>query len=256
MARVLLATFRGAVSEAWANRQSFWLQVTIMAVNDLAWVAFWVLFFHRVGEVRGWDVELVLLLQAMLTTVGGLAIGVFGNARNIGRLALTGGLDATLALPVPPLPYLLLRRLEPLHLGDLLFGVVLFAVVGAPDLQRTALYLVGVVTGTVLLTGFLVTVGSLTFFTGRGENAELGFHAIVLLSSYPVDVFGPGMKAVLYTVVPAAFVAAVPARLIAQFSVSDALAMVGAALAFAGLGAATFSLGLRRYTSGAVWTRA
>jgi ABC-2 type transport system permease protein len=253
---VLLATFRGAVREAWANRQSFWLQVSVMATNDLAWVAFWVLFFHRVGQVRGWDVELVLLLQAMLTTVGGLAIGVFANARQVGRLALTGGLDAVLTLPVAPLPYLLVRRLEPIHVGDLVFGVVLFSVIGAPDPRRVLLYLIGVVTGTVVLTGFLVAVGSLTFFAGRAEGAELGFHAIILLSSYPVDVFGPGMKAILYTVVPAAFVAAVPARFIESFAARDAVAMVAAAAVFGVTGWATFTLGLRRYTSGAVWTRA
>ncbi len=253
---MLLATVRGAFAEAWANRQSFWLQVGAMAVNDLAWVAFWLLFFNRVANVRGWDVGRVLLLFAVLTTVAGVVLGVFANARRLGRLAAEGQLDAVLGLPVRPLPYLLLRRVEAANLGDVLFGGLLFAAAGAPSPQRVLLYVVGSIAGIVLLTGFLVTVGSLAFFGGNGEAGELGFHAILLLAGYPVDVFAGGMKLMLYTVLPAALVAAVPARLVDAFDVRAAGLLAGAAAIFALLGWATFTLGLRRYTSGAVWTRA
>jgi len=60
----------------------------------------------------------------------------------------------------------------------------------------------------------------------------------------------------LYTAVPAAFVAAVPANLIEDFSVGDALVLGGVAAGFAAMAWTVFSLGLRRYTSTALWTRA
>lgn len=253
---MLAATLRGAFAEAWANRQSFWLQVGAMAVNDLAWVAFWLLFFNRVASIRGWDVQRVLLLFAVLTTVGGVVLGIFANARRVGRLAVDGQLDAVLALPVAPLPYLLLRRIEAANLGDVLFGVLLFAFAGAPSPHRVLLYVAGSIAGIVLLTGFLVAIGSLAFFLGNSDAGELGFHAILLLASYPVDVFTGGMKVMLYTVLPAALVAAVPARLVDAFDVRAAALMAAAAATFALLGWTTFTLGLRRYTSGALWTRA
>jgi outer membrane protein assembly factor BamB len=43
-----------------------------MALNDVAWVVFWVLFFRRVGTIHGWDRSRVLLLEAALTTGGGV----------------------------------------------------------------------------------------------------------------------------------------------------------------------------------------
>ena len=254
--RAVRATVRAAMAEAWANSGGFWVQVLTMVVNDLAWVAFWVLFFRRVGEVRGWDADKVLLLLATLTTAGGIVLGILGNARRIGQLAADGGIDAALALPVPPLAHLLVRRIETTNLGDLVFGVVLFAVNGRPDLERTAVYLLGVATASVLLTGFLVAVGSLAFLFGRNEAGEFGFNAILLLGSYPSEIFTGVSKLVLYTLVPAAFVGAVPARLIDDFDPALAAGAMGAAACFALLGWATFSAGLRRYTSGAVWTRA
>ena len=45
-------------------------QMTVMVVNDVVWVVFWLLFFDRVGTVRGWDTDRVLLLFAVLTTAG------------------------------------------------------------------------------------------------------------------------------------------------------------------------------------------
>lgn len=254
--RALRVTMRGALAEAWANRAGFWAQVATMVVNDLSWVAFWVIFFGQVGEVRGWDRDGVLMLQAILTTTGGIVLGLFGNTRSIGRLAAQGELDAALSLPVPPLAYLLVRRVEPVNLGDLAFGLLLFSVVGGTSPARWLTYVLVVACACVVLTGFLVAAGSVSFFAGRNDAGELSFHGMLLFASYPVDVFGGAGRLFLHTVVPAAFVAAVPAKLVDSFDPGLALLAVLAAVVFATLGWVVFTVGLRRYTSGAVWTRA
>jgi ABC-2 type transport system permease protein len=171
-------------------------------------------------------------------------------------MALEGQLDAVLALPVPPLAYVLLRRVEPLGLGDIAFGLTLFAVAGAPTVARTAVFLGVVTAAATLVTSFLVLTGSLGFFLGRNEAGELGVHAILVLSSYPVDLFAGVAKIVLYTIVPAVFVATIPARLVDSFDAAWAAWLVVVAAAFAFAAWLTFTLGLRRYTSGSVWTRA
>lgn len=252
----LLATARNAAAEAGANRGALASQMAVMALNDLVWVAFWILFFRRVGDVQGWDGRRIMLLLAVLTTAGGVALGLLANARRVGIMAVRGELDAVLSLPVRPLAYLLLRRVEPTNLGDLAFGLTLFAVTGSPTMERTAVFVAVVLAAATLVTGFLVLTGSLAFFVGRSEGGELGFHAIVLLGSYPVDVFAGVAKLVLYTIVPAAFVASVPARLIDSFDAGDAALLAGVAGAFGLAGWAAFTVGLRRYTSGSVWTQA
>ena len=227
-----------------------------MIVNDVVWVAFWLLFFHKVGALRGWDTRRLMLLLAILTTSAGFVLGMLSNARRIGRLAADGDLDAVLALPVPPLAYLLVRRIDATNLGDLAFGLVLFAVAGHPTLERTGIYLGGSLVAVILLTGFLVVTGSSAFFVGRGEAGELGFQAMLMFAMYPADVFTGPARALLYTVIPAAFIGAVPARLMTSWDPAVALGAVGAAAAFASAAWVLFYRGLHRYTSGAVWTRA
>lgn len=253
--RGLLAVQRAAVTDAAAKRAAFWTQMGSMALNDVAWVAFWLVFFHQVESVRGWTSDTVLLLFAVLTTSAGFVMGLLSNCRRIPDLVQDGALDEALTLPLPVLPHLLVRRIDPVNFGDTAFGIVLFAVAAHPTPQRTAVFLVGSALAAVVLTGFLVAIGSTVFFTGRGEPGGLSLNAIVMLASYPVDVFSGPTKTLLYTLVPAAFVAAVPTRLVAAPTWHDAAALALAAVVFALLAWATFTLGLRRYASGSAWSR-
>jgi ABC-2 type transport system permease protein len=254
--RGLLTTSRTAFAEVLANRASLFVQALTMAINDAIWVLFWVLFFHEVGTLGGWDADKIIVLQACLTTAGGLTLGLLSNARRIGTMAVDGGLDAVLALPVPPLAYVLVRKVEAVNVGDFAFGVVLFLVAGDPTPERLAMFVGVVLASTVLLTSFLVLAGSLAFFIGRSESGELGFNAVLLLGAYPVDVFAGATRVLLFTVVPAVFIAAVPASLVSEFDAGRALGLVTVAVVFAVAAASTFNLGLRRYTSGSIWTRA
>lgn len=254
--RSVVATVKAAFTDALAQRSAFWTQVAAMIVNDIAWVAFWLIFFHRVGRLRGWDSHRILLLFSILTTSAGVVLGLLSNSRRIGQMAAEGELDAVLALPVPTLGHLLVRKVDTVNLGDLTFGAVLFGIVGARSATQIAIYLCGVAASVLLLTGFLVLVGSVAFYVGKAEAGDLGLHAILLLSSYPANVFAGAAKALLYTAVPAAFVAAVPSQLLVSFSLREAGILLLAAVAFAGAGWLSFSIGLRRYTSGSAWTRA
>jgi ABC-2 type transport system permease protein len=252
-----LLTLRTAFRDAFTNRRSFWVQVLAMALNDLAWVFFWVLFFHEMGSVRGWDSSRVILLFAILATASGIALGLFANARRIGELIGDGQLDAALSLPVAPLPYLLSRRVDTVLLGDLLFGPLLFVFGGHPTPERTLVFVTTSALAAAVLVGFLVFAGSLTFFVGgRGAQSDIAFQAVLLLSSYPLDVFGGATRLLLFTAIPAAFVTGLPVRLVDSFDPAVALALAGVAALLLGLGAGLFRLGLRRYASGAVFTRA
>jgi ABC-2 type transport system permease protein len=254
--KTVRVTMSAAIAEARANRSAFWSQLGAMALNDVVWVVFWVLFFRSVGSLRGWDRSRVLLLFSVLTTSAGFVLGALSNARRIGQLVVDGGIDAALALPVAPLPYLLVRRFDAVNMGDFFFGIGLFLVSGAPNPERLAIYVFGSIAGAVVLASFLVIVGSLVFFAGRGEAGELGFQAMIMLASYPVDIFAGAAKALLYTAIPAAFVATAPARLIDHFDLASAAVMVAVAAGFAFMARTIFTLGLRRYTSSAFWTRA
>src|SRR5207247_2024395 len=135
---------------------------------------------------------------------------------------------------VDTLAYLLVRNVSSVNVGDLLFGPALFAIAGHPNPERTLVFVVGSLCGTIVFVSFLVLLGSLTLFgAGRGEQSEFGFQALLILASYPIDLFGGGVKLLMFTAIPAAFVTGVPAHLIDRFSWIDAGGLRGAAAVFA-----------------------
>ncbi|MCP3987732.1 MAG: hypothetical protein GY724_01545 [Actinomycetia bacterium] len=248
-------TWATAWLEAWSNKRGFWTQIGLMFINDLVWIGFWAIFFRRVGDVRGWDLDQVLVLFALLTVSAGFVLGLLNNGRRIAELAAEGGLDEALSLPVPTLPHLLVGKVETLFVGDLVFGLVIFAALGDPTPKRVAVFAFGVLCAVLIITGFLVLVGSLSFYVGRNESGDLGFQSLLLFSSYPVDIFTGATKLFLYGVIPAGFVSSVPSRLVSDFDLRWALGALLVGIGFAGAGWLSFNAGLRRYTSGSVWTQ-
>ena len=254
--RGVFATMRSAVLEATSIRRALIFQIIVMILNDLAWIGFWTIFFRRAGAVRGWDMDKVILLWCVLTTAGGLVLGLLANTRNIAALAMNGGLDSVLTLPVHPLPNLLVRRVEPTNFGDVIFGVGLFAFAGHPTPIRVLTFVLCVIGSTIVLASFLILVSSLSFYAGRTDGAELGFNAILLVSAYPIDIFSGAIKTAFFTLVPAAFIASVPAGLIDHFNPTVATQFFIAARLFAALASLTFRSALRHSTSASTWTRA
>jgi ABC-2 type transport system permease protein len=165
-----------------------------------------------------------------------------------------GELDETLVLPVSPLRHLLALRIDTPPIGDLIFGIGLFAFAATPTPSRILVFVVSSLAGAAVFTSFMVLCGSLTFFLGgRGEHGDMGFSAISMLAMYPVEIFGGPVRLVLFSVLPAALVSSVPADLLRHFNLAEEMALLGAAALISGLAAAVFRLGLRRYCSGSLW---
>ena len=130
LGRAVLQTWLGSMAEAWSNRRGFWVQVTAMIANDAVWVLFWLFFFRRFVSIRGWEFSDLVVLYAVLTMSAGFVLGLLANSRLIGQAIADGQLDAALGLPVPTLPYLLVRRIDVTFIGDMFFGLGLFLVLG------------------------------------------------------------------------------------------------------------------------------
>ena len=254
--RTTLSTLRLALANSWANRASFLLQTAFMIINDGTWLVFWALFFGRVGHISGWTLSDAMVLFAILYTVGGVALGWVANSRRIGHLAADGAFDEVLVLPVSPLAFVLSRRVDAANMGDFVAGFVVFALWGHPTLERACLFLLGVVAGSAVLASFLILCGCLVFFIGgRGEVGDLGFNAIIIFASYPVDLFSGGIKILLFTAVPAAFVTGLPANLVRHFDLGTAVLLLAVAVGASLLARFVFALGLRRYSSGSLWAQ-
>jgi viologen exporter family transport system permease protein len=73
---------------------------------------------------------------------------------------------------------------------------------------------------------------------------------LLMVASYPQHPYGFLVRLGLFTVFPTAFISLVPVEAVRDHSALKALAVLGAACAYAGLAVLVFERGLRRYGSG------
>lgn len=239
------------VMSAMAYREAFFLQAFGMLINDLMLLVFWVVLFSRFPNIKGWDLQDVVTLYAIVASGFGLAEMVFGNTGQLARMISAGDLDYYLALPADPLVHLLVSRTSLSAWGDLLFGCGVFLIADAEHMLLLPLFLCLSVLSSVVFVSFGVGIGSLAFWLGQAQNLAMQFrNALVTFGLYPVDIF-PGMiRLLLYTLIPAAFVGSLPARLLVSFTWWQFFSLIGFTCITMFCARWLFYRGLRRYTSG------
>ena len=78
----------------------------------------------------------------------------------------------------------------------------------------------------------------------------MALNAIITFAIYPITLFDNTAKLILFTLIPAALMGALPAQFVHAFTWDVLAEIFLGSLVFLGLAVATFHLGLRRYESG------
>jgi ABC-2 type transport system permease protein len=236
---------------AMAYRGAFLLQIGGMILNNAMFLFFWWILFSRIPVIRGWNLSQVLLLFAVVATGFGIANTVFGNAIRLARIIATGQLDYYLSLPADPLLHVLVSRMSLSAWGDIVFGVGLFLLASGFGIAGLPVFLLLGLAAALVYVSFAVLVGSLAFWIGNAEHlANQVLISLITLAIYPIDVFPSAIRFLLYTLIPAAFVGAIPVAMLTGFTWGRFLTLVVVVPLMVVCARLVFKLGLRRYGSG------
>ena len=176
---------------------------------------------------------------------------MFGNCLRIASVVVSGDLDYYLALPADPLLHVLVSRTYVSAWGDLISGLGIYLLLVPGSMARLPLFVLYAGIGALIFLGFAVAVGSLVFFVDQSQDiAAYLYNALISFSLYPIDVFPLLVRLLLYTLVPAAMIGTLPARLLFEFRWTRLAAMVGFAALILLVARVLFLRGLRRYESG------
>jgi ABC-2 type transport system permease protein len=240
------------LASAMEYRASFLSQIFGMMINNGIYFVFWLLFFDRFGTIRGYNIDEIYLLFAIVTFGYGIAYMFAGNTSgNLAYLIAQGRLDYYLVFPRNLLLHVVFSRMIVSAIGDLTFGVVAYLFTGRFHPLEILLFLVTSVLVALILIAFAILAGSLAFFMGNSQQASHQLNMTLLtFSLYPNSLFSGAARFMLYTIVPAAFVGSVPVQIIQERNGVLLLGLAGAAVVMWGVATAVFYIGLRRYESG------
>ena len=249
---LMMHYFRFNLSAGMAYTTSFLVQVFGMALNNSAFIVFWIILFERIGsDISGYDFQAVMFLWSLAAAGFGIASVFMGNATKLSQAIYSGELDVYLLQPKPVLPNFIASRMVISAWGDLGYGILLFAFTQPLSVMRIALFIIFSLLLALVLTSMRILYHSLTFFLGNAEEfARTASELMLSFVLYPGSIFKGPTLWLLHSLVPAALVAYLPARLINDFDPVLFAVVVLADVIFAAMAWGLFRLGLRRYESG------
>ena len=249
--KFLVSLWKTNLSAAMEYRVAFISQSIGMILNDGVYFLIWIIFFERFKDIRGWQLTDMFMVFGISAGAYGLSGMLFGNAFNLSDIIVNGRLDYYLSLPRPTLLHVLASQASPSGFGDFCYGFISYFASGQFTPDGFGRFVLGLILATVVFVSFLVIVQSLTFWLGTGGALTgIAINAMVTFALYPITIFNNAAKLILFIVVPAAFMGAVPAGFVRSFSWSSVGLMVLAAAGFLALALFLFQLGLHRYESG------
>ena len=252
--KFIISLWRVNLASALEYRIAFITQSIGMILNDGVYFLVWIIFFNRFKNIHGWQLPDMFIVFGVSAAAFGLAGILFGNAFNLGEIIVNGRLDYYLSLPRPTLLHVIASRTVPSGMGDLIYGFFSYIISGQFNLAGFERFIVATILAMIVFISFLIIVQSLSFWLGTGGTLTgIAINAMVTFAIYPITLFNNAAKLILFIIVPAAFMGAVPASFIRSFTWSSIGLLLLATIGFSSLAVLTFNRGLKRYESGSAF---
>jgi ABC-2 type transport system permease protein len=250
--RFLGALMSVNLSSAMEYRASFITQIVFMFINNGIYFVFWLIFFDQFGTVRGYNIDEIYLLFAIVTLSYGIAYMFAANVgANMAYLIAQGRLDYYLVFPRNLLLHVVFSRMQVSTIGDVTFGLIAYIFTGRFHPLEILLFFATCIPAALILTAFAVIAGSLAFYMGNAQYASQQMsNAMLTFALYPNSLFSGVSRFLLYTLIPAAFVGAVPVNIVKGKDITLLLMLLGVAALIWLVAAVLFYFGLHRYESG------
>lgn len=245
------ALLRHNLASGLALRSVAVTSAVMMFANNILWFVIWIIYFQTFSTMRGWGLTDFSLLMAAGTWGFGVMVVALGGVREIARVIVDGSLDVHLGRPRHPLPSLLLSRSTASGWGDMASSFVFWFWFGGLHLSQLPLALLVSTAGGLVLAAAVCIAQSVAFWIPRSSAMAQEFlDMMITISLYPQTIYGAFVRALLFTLIPAAYMTYVPVQAMREGSWIKTAAVVGAAAAYWVLAVWVFERGLRRYTSG------
>lgn len=249
--KFLTAIWKANLQSVMEYRVAFILQIFGMIINNGIYFLIWVIFFDRFKDVRGWQLGDMFVTYGVIASGFGLVSLLFGNVFNLGEVITKGRLDYYLSMPRPVLLHTIASRTIASGMGDFSYGFLSYAFSGQYTWDGLGRFVVGALFAAAVFAAFMILVQSLAFWIGNSAQLSgLALNAMITFAIYPITLFDNTAKLILFTLIPAALMGAVPAEFIRAFGWDTLAELFLGSLIFLLLAIAVFRLGLKRYESG------
>ena len=234
-------------------KSSFIISIFGMAINNIAFLILWYHFGKTVGELNGWQPMDVFGLYGFGTTAYGLVCSVFAGILEIPTYIVTANLDKYLLTPKNILLKISTSKISISALGDLLFGVIcfaIFAIWNKLSILQLIVSFILIIIASIIQYSFALVCMSISFYLMDGHNVSNGLYGMFVGNSlYHGGAFTGILRIVFIFVMPSLLLGAVPVEIAKSLSIANLLMIILLALFWLKLSILFFYKSLKKYES-------
>ncbi|MGE4313135.1 MAG: ABC transporter permease [Pseudobdellovibrionaceae bacterium] len=245
--KLLAINMKSAASlrAAYAIRSAFTL------INHAIYLCLWVIIFHAVPSIGGWQIQHILLAYGLGILIWGILSFFAYGLRTLPKQIDHGALDVYLTQPRPVLVNVALGNTQTAGLPEILLGLIVLLIAGhITSVSIPMLLFLGLCSAIVFCSAVLA-YGSLGFWLKNyHSSAEELYFNIFIMATRPEGVFHNWMAILIFTVMPVAFMTHVPLRVLLEHDMIALAITLAGTLTCSILSYKIFLTGLRHYESG------
>ncbi len=251
--RFFLQALKVSIMSAMEYKTSFIIQTIFMFINNGFFLIFWnVVFGINNGNMNGVSFNNILYLYSIPIISYGVAYFFFGGVTNINQFIITGQMDSFMLQPKSPLLNVLTSKCNFSAFGDLLYGVIIGIFATRGNIKAYILILILGTFGSIFHIATEIIFRSISVWIKDTEQiARVYTHSLLTtFSTYPERIFGSGIKVLLYTVIPAAYISYLPIKIIESFNMLYIVLIFIVGMIYIQVAILVFNKAMKCYESG------
>lgn len=214
--RILLSIAKFSIKDDLAYRWDFFSKILIELTWLFTYILFFEILFSYIGSFGGWGKFEVILLYGTYRVAQQAVYILSANLYGFHNLIERGELDFLLTKPIDAQFYSSVRKMRTVSILSIAAAILIvyFSAkkVGIqPAPIRILIYIVLVITSSIILYSFNIAAATLNFWFTRINNIALFFHEIESIGRIPITAFSRYARLFFTIVIPLVFLATVPA---------------------------------------------
>jgi ABC-2 type transport system permease protein len=197
-------------------RGAFWIDRIAQFITYGSSLAVLWLLVNRFGSLAGWnwpDLAFLFSFHILSYSIG--ASVSFTQMRDLEEQVRLGTFDVVMTKPISAWVFIVFSRFNIGYAGHVILGVAVMAwaltAATIPWSIEWVVYFLAALVSASLVTGAIMTaIGATALIWTRSNHLYSLYFGFWELSRYPLNVFPAGIQVIMLTVVPLAFMSAIP----------------------------------------------
>lgn len=245
----VLLSVKYALMKEMLNKATFISNIVFMFLNNAAFIIEWQVFFSLSSSFGSYTMHKVLLLWSLAAGIYGISNFFFRDSYFLSDIISDGRLDTYLVQPRNVLINSITGNVSVSSIGDIIYSIIILLIC-KPSFYEFILFIFFTIIGALVLTSFVVILGSLAFFIKKSDMiSDSMTNLVISFSTYPGSIFKGVTKLLLYTIVPVGIISYMPVEVISNFNLFNFLIIIAYAVFMIFLAFYIFNKGLKRYSS-------